>query len=89
MANSMNLQLAGYYAACELFNDNSIDKAPGTKIADKIAENYPNACFAIVSSGKSVPWTEIRVRNNLENSILSFDLKTLLLSSMCCNHVYS
>lgn len=49
MANSLNLQLAGYYAACELFSDNSIDKAPGIKIADKIAEIYPNTCVAIVS----------------------------------------
>lgn len=49
MANKSDLQIAGYYAACELFNDNTIERAPGSKIADKIAENYPHACFAIVS----------------------------------------
>lgn len=53
MANEAGLQVAGYYAACELFNDNTIDKAPGTKIADKIAENIPNggaACFAVLDN---------------------------------------
>lgn len=53
MANKTGLQVAGYYAACELFNDNTIDKAPGAKIADKIAENIPNggnACFAVLDN---------------------------------------
>lgn len=52
MANETGLQVAGYYAACELFNDNTIDKAPGSKIADRIAENIPNgnACFAVLDN---------------------------------------
>lgn len=52
IANEAGLQVAGYYAACELFNDNTIDKAPGSKIADKIAENIPtgNACFAVLDN---------------------------------------
>lgn len=50
LAASEDLQIAGYYAACELFQDNTIDKAPGVKIADKIAENNPNAAFIILSN---------------------------------------
>lgn len=49
LASDLGLQIAGYYVACEQFHDNSIEKAPGIRIADKIAENNPNACFAIVS----------------------------------------
>lgn len=44
------LQIAGYYAACELFQDHSIDKAPGVRIADKIAENNPNAALIIIDN---------------------------------------
>lgn len=50
LAAALDLQIAGYYAACELFQDNSIDKAPGVRIADKIAENNPNAAFIIVGN---------------------------------------
>lgn len=50
LAAADDLQIAGYYAACELFQDNTIDKAPGVKIADKIAENNPNAAFIILSN---------------------------------------
>lgn len=50
LATANDLQIAGYYAACELFQDNTIDKAPGVKIADKIAENNPNAAFIIISN---------------------------------------
>lgn len=45
-----DLQIAGYYAACELYQDQTIDKAPGVKIADKIAENNPNAAFIIINN---------------------------------------
>lgn len=50
MANDSGQQIAGYYAACELFCDNTIEKAPGIKIAEKIAENVSNACFIIVDN---------------------------------------
>lgn len=50
MANDNSLEIAGYYAACELFTDNSIEKAPGAKIAEKIAENIPNACFIVLNN---------------------------------------
>lgn len=50
LAAANDLQIAGYYAACELFQDNTIDKAPGVKIADKIAENNPNAAFVIIGN---------------------------------------
>lgn len=50
LAASNDLQIAGYYAACELFQDNTIEKAPGVKIADKIAENNPNAAFIVISN---------------------------------------
>lgn len=50
MASEKGLEIAGYYAACELFDDNTIDKAPAPKIADKIAENNPNACFVVLDN---------------------------------------
>lgn len=49
MATEDGLQIAGYYAAAENFNDTSIEKAPALKIADKIAEYLPNACCVVVS----------------------------------------
>lgn len=48
MATEEGLQIAGYYAAAENFNDNTIDKAPGPKVADKISEFFSNACFVVV-----------------------------------------
>lgn len=35
-----------------MLNDNTIDKAPGAKIADKIVENIPNenACFIVLDN---------------------------------------
>lgn len=45
-----NLQIGGYYAACELFQDKTVDKAPGSRIADRIAENNPNAAFIVLDN---------------------------------------
>lgn len=50
MATKNSLEIVGYYAACELFNDDSIEKAPGAKIAEKIAENFVNACFIVLDN---------------------------------------
>lgn len=47
-ASEEGLQIAGYYAAAENFNDNSMEKAPGIKIADKIAEYAPKAALIVV-----------------------------------------
>lgn len=49
-ADNEGLVIAGYYAAPENFYDNQIDKVPAAKIADKIQENYKNACFVIVDN---------------------------------------
>lgn len=48
MAADEGLQIAGYYAAAENFNDNSIEKIPGARIADKIAEQIGNAVCVMV-----------------------------------------
>uniref|UniRef100_A0A6B2E9G7 MPN domain-containing protein n=1 Tax=Phlebotomus kandelakii TaxID=1109342 RepID=A0A6B2E9G7_9DIPT len=45
-----NLQICGYYSAAENYNDNTLDRAPGVKLADKIAENIPNSCFAVIDN---------------------------------------
>lgn len=50
IAAENKLQIGGYYAACELFQDKSIDKAPGTRIADRIAENVQNAAFVVIDN---------------------------------------
>jgi len=52
-AASEGLQIVGYYAAAENYYDNTIDKAPGIKIAEKIVENNNSACVVIVSCSSS------------------------------------
>ncbi|XP_077291161.1 ER membrane protein complex subunit 8/9 [Arctopsyche grandis] len=52
LAQSAGLAIVGYYAACENFKDNSIEKAPGLRIAEKIAEIYPSALFIILDNRK-------------------------------------
>lgn len=47
-ASAEGLQILGYYAAAENFFDNSIDKAPGIKIAEKIVENNGSAIVVMV-----------------------------------------
>jgi Uncharacterised protein family (UPF0172) len=48
-ASKDNLQIVGYYAAAENFYDNTIDKVPAIKIAEKIVENNGSACVVVVS----------------------------------------
>lgn len=50
MADSEGLVIAGYYAGSELYHENSIDKTPGLKLADKIAENFNHACCAVIDN---------------------------------------
>lgn len=45
-----NLQIAGYYAAAENFYDNTLERAPGIRIAEKIAEVNPNAYLVLVDN---------------------------------------
>ncbi|KAH8254586.1 hypothetical protein KR032_011067 [Drosophila birchii] len=49
-ADREGLVIAGYYAAPENFYDNQVDKSPAAKIADKIQENFKNACFVVVDN---------------------------------------
>lgn len=56
-ASSEGLQIIGYYAASENFYDNSLDKVPGIKVADKISEQNGSACVVMVGSG--LPGTEL------------------------------
>lgn len=42
--------MAGYYCASEDFYENTVEKAPAAKIADKIQENYKNACFVVIDN---------------------------------------
>ena len=44
-----NLQVIGYYAAAENYYDNSIDRVPAIKIAEKIVENNGSAVVVVVS----------------------------------------
>jgi ER membrane protein complex subunit 8/9 len=48
--SSEGLQILGYYCAAENFTENSIDKAPGIKIAEKIVENNGSAYVVMVSN---------------------------------------
>ncbi|XP_013188591.2 ER membrane protein complex subunit 8/9 homolog [Amyelois transitella] len=47
-----NRVIAGYYAACENYKDNTVEKCPGQKIAEKIAEHFPSAVFVVVDNMK-------------------------------------
>lgn len=49
VATARNLKVVGYYCAHENLNNNGIDGVPGVKVADKIAEHFPNACLMVVS----------------------------------------
>lgn len=49
LALTEKLLIVGYYAACENYNDNSMDKCPGQKIAEKIADSFPYAFFTVVN----------------------------------------
>lgn len=50
MAQADNRVIAGYYAGCENFRDNTVEKCPGQKIAEKIVEHFPSAVFIVVSN---------------------------------------
>ncbi|CAG4946543.1 unnamed protein product [Parnassius apollo] len=52
VAQADNRVIAGYYAACENFRDNTVEKCPGQKIAEKIVENFPSAVFIVVDNKK-------------------------------------
>jgi ER membrane protein complex subunit 8/9 len=49
-----DLQIIGYYAAAENYYDNSIDRVPAIKIAEKIVENNGSAVVAVVSFTNSI-----------------------------------
>ncbi|KAH8305919.1 hypothetical protein KR018_003652 [Drosophila ironensis] len=49
-AENEGLVIGGYYAAPENFYDNTVDKAPAVKIAEKIQENFKNACLVLVDN---------------------------------------
>lgn len=72
-ASSNDLQIAGYYAACELFQDHSIDKAPGIRIADKIVENNPSAALILIDNALTSDENEpaLHVWQNKENHWIS------------------
>lgn len=57
-AQADNRVIAGYYAACENFKDNSVDKCPGQKIAEKIVEHCPSAIFVVVDNKKMMQQLE-------------------------------
>ncbi|XP_063704346.1 ER membrane protein complex subunit 8/9 homolog [Culicoides brevitarsis] len=45
-----NLQIAGYYAAAENFYDNTLDRVPGLRVAEKVAEFNANAYLVLVDN---------------------------------------
>lgn len=74
--------MAGYYCAAENFYDNTLDKAPAGKIADKILENNKNACFVIVDNklmtlGQEIPAIKVFGGNNESGRWSKADFKLL------------
>ncbi|KAK3930792.1 ER membrane protein complex subunit 8/9-like protein [Frankliniella fusca] len=49
VAANSDLTIAGYYVANENISDVSVDRA-ANRIADKIAENFPPACFIVLDN---------------------------------------
>lgn len=47
-AQADNRIIAGYYAASENFRENTVEKCPGQRIAEKIVEYFPSAIFIVV-----------------------------------------
>ncbi|XP_058056956.1 ER membrane protein complex subunit 8/9 homolog [Anopheles bellator] len=43
-------QIVGYYVGSDNFLDNRFERAPGIRIADKIAENCADACVAVIDN---------------------------------------
>ncbi|GAB0094004.1 ER membrane protein complex subunit 8/9 homolog [Sergentomyia squamirostris] len=65
-----DLQICGYYSAAENFNDNTLEKAPGVKLAEKIAENIPNACFAVLDNramGLNMDRSAVKLWQSVDN----------------------
>lgn len=52
-AQAENRVIAGYYAGCENFKDNTVEACPGQKIAEKIVEYFPSAVFIVVRANKT------------------------------------
>lgn len=53
-AQAAGLVISGYYACSENFQQNTIDKCPGQKLAEKIAENHPYAYFFLMDNEKLI-----------------------------------
>ncbi|XP_026331011.1 ER membrane protein complex subunit 8/9 homolog [Hyposmocoma kahamanoa] len=53
-AQADNRIIAGYYAASENFRENTVEKCPGQRIAEKIVEYFPSAIFVVVDNKKVV-----------------------------------
>uniref|UniRef100_A0A182JZC6 MPN domain-containing protein n=1 Tax=Anopheles christyi TaxID=43041 RepID=A0A182JZC6_9DIPT len=49
-ASQKGQQIVGYYVGCENFYDNRFERAPGIRIADKIAEHCSEACIAVIDN---------------------------------------
>ncbi|XP_041986832.1 ER membrane protein complex subunit 8/9 homolog [Aricia agestis] len=50
-----NRMIVGYYAASENFYENTPERCPSQKIADKILEFYPKAVFVVVDNKNFLP----------------------------------
>lgn len=45
-----DLKISGYYVAPEIFNESSIDRMPGSRIAEKLVEQCRDACFVVIDN---------------------------------------
>lgn len=84
VAQANNRIIAGYYAACENFHDNSVDKCPGQKIAEKIVEHFPSAVFVVVDNKKMMEHLDtpaIKVHNYADGKWKLKDANKVLFQS--------
>ncbi|ETN64480.1 hypothetical protein AND_003779 [Anopheles darlingi] len=69
-ASRANRQIVGYYVGSENFADNRFERAPGIRIADKIAENCSNACVAVIDNTAvtlNMQYPALRMWQNRDN----------------------
>uniref|UniRef100_A0A182PNW5 MPN domain-containing protein n=1 Tax=Anopheles epiroticus TaxID=199890 RepID=A0A182PNW5_9DIPT len=92
-ASQKGRQIVGYYVGCENFYDNHFERAPGIRIAEKIAELNSDACIAVIDNRAvsiNMRYPALRIwqhRDNrwskakcvVENERVTFDVVSCLL----------
>ncbi|XP_014277160.1 ER membrane protein complex subunit 8 [Halyomorpha halys] len=86
---SKGFTIAGYYTANETLDDMSIEK-PATRIADKIAESFNQACLVVVDNRRLTLIMDepaIKVMQMVEGKWKPVDTSNVILEENCLDAV--